>query len=145
MLFGFGSNRSLDGSPAGQFNDTIYERLKLGTFVDRSQQILSPQNARSIDRLGITIPASADFKNLFDSIRGGIVVIDRFRILARTRSIALCESLNLGPIREQPRFEVMQCCMRKEIGIVSNPGVHLLFRIHRIGEQRRLVPCINVC
>jgi len=68
VLFGFGSNRSLDGSPAGQFNDTIYERLKLGTFVYRSQQVLSPQNARSIDRLGITIPASADFKNLFDSI-----------------------------------------------------------------------------
>jgi hypothetical protein len=58
----------LDGSSARQFNDTIYERLKLGTFVDRNQQVLSPQNARSIDRLGITILASSDFKNLFNSI-----------------------------------------------------------------------------
>lgn len=83
-------------------------------------------------------------------------MIDQLRPISRRRAVTLRQSLDLAPIRQQPSLKIMQCNMRMESGLISNPQLHLLLciisirkiacaRVHVAKRNHRIEGLIPLC
>ena len=71
-------------------------------------------------------------------------MIDGFRLLARTLSIAAGKSLNPRPVRQQPGFEFVLGGMGMEARFVANPGAHGGPGVQPGGEFPRLGAGVDI-
>ena len=99
-----------------------------------TKQVFSLQYPVGIPRLDIITPTTADFEQLLDPICRRLIVIHILGVFPRGFLVVTRKLQNVCPVRQEPSFEIVLCCMRVEARFRADPRAHLRFSICSIVE-----------
>jgi len=108
-----------------QRQDSVKECPQLRARMCSDGEILACEDLRCVTRLDVVAMCSTRAKHLCNPHCRWAVEIDVFRVAARRRSLASRKASDHVPVRQEPCFEVVLCCMREELLIRANPQPHL--------------------